>query len=281
MIRRPKLVLLNKNGKRTYVPFGNKHIGKDFIIIAGPCSVESENLYLKIARKLKTIGVDGLRGGAFKPRTSPYDFQGLGIDGLKILAAARQETGLPVVTEIMDTRDVELGCQYVDMIQIGSRNMQNYSLLKEVSKIKKPILLKRGMQATLMEWLNAAEYILAGGNTQVVLCERGIRTFESVTRFSLDLNIVPAAKELTHLPIIVDPSHGTGKSSLIPSMSLAGVAAGAHGLLIEVHSQPEKALTDNEQQFPLDQFPPLVEKIRRLASVIDSFFIDQTAPKPN
>jgi len=280
-MRQAELVVLKKNGQRTHVSFGQKRFGRDFIIIAGPCSVESEAQYLKIARKLKTAGVDGLRGGAFKPRTSPYEFQGLGIEGLKILAAAREETGLPVVTEILDTRDVESGCRYADMIQIGSRNMQNYALLKEVGKIRKPVLLKRGMQATLVEWLNSAEYILAGGNTQVVLCERGIRTFESATRFSLDLNIVPAVKELTHLPIIVDPSHGTGKSSLVKSMSLAGVAAGAHGLMIEVHPRPEKAFSDNEQQFPLDQFPPLVKKIRRLASLMDSFLADQTVSNRN
>jgi len=274
---RPERVLLKRRGQRTLVPFGNKNIGRDFVLIAGPCSVENESQFLKIARKLKAAGIDGLRGGAFKPRTSPYDFQGLGIDGLKILAAAREETGLPVVTEILDTRDVEAGCRYADMIQIGSRNMQNYALLKEVGKIQKPVMLKRGMQATLIEWLFAAEYIVAGGNPLVVLCERGIRTFESTTRFSLDLNIVPAAKELTHLPIIVDPSHGTGRAELIEPMSLASVAAGAHGLLIEVHPRPEKALSDSEQQFPLGQFPPLVKKIRQLASLIDSFRVESTA----
>jgi 3-deoxy-7-phosphoheptulonate synthase len=271
MIRRPELVLLKKKGQKTHFPYGKKQFGRDFIIIAGPCSVESEQHFLKTARRLKAIGVDGLRGGAFKPRTSPYDFQGLGLDGLKILAAAREETGLPVVTEIMDTRHVELGCQYADMIQIGSRNMHNYSLLKEVAKCAKPVLLKRGMQATLMEWLNAAEYILAGGNAHVVLCERGIRTFELATRFSLDLSIVPATKELTHLPIIVDPSHGTGKASLVRSMALASVAAGADGVMIEVHPHPEKALTDKEQQYPLALFPPLVKNIRRLCQVLSSF----------
>jgi len=278
MPREPELVLLKKNGQRSHIPFGRKYFGKDFIIIAGPCSVENEAQFFEIARVLKAAGVDGLRGGAFKPRTSPYEFQGLGVEGLKILAAAREETGLPVVTEILDTRDIDLGLQYADMIQIGSRNMHNYALLKEAGKIRKPILLKRGMNATLMEWLNAAEYILAGGNSQVVLCERGIRTFELATRFSLDLNIVPAAKESTHLPIIVDPSHGTGKSSLVQAMSLASVAAGAHGVMIEVHPHPQKAMSDKDQQFPLGQFPLLVDKLRRLASVIDSFAIETSAP---
>ena len=275
MSREPDLASLGKGRRqKTLVRFGNKEIGRDFVIIAGPCSVESEKLLLLIARKLKKAGVDGLRGGAFKPRTSPYDFQGLGIEGLKILAAAREETGLPVVTEIMDTRDVEQGERYADMIQVGSRNMQNYSLLKEVGKLRKPVLLKRGMHATLSEWLNAAEYLLAGGNSQVVLCERGIRTFESATRFSLDLNIVPAVQAATHLPIIVDPSHGTGRSEMIEPMSLASVAAGAHGLLIEVHPHPGKALSDREQQYPLDRFPLLVDKIRGLSGFLGSFSRD-------
>lgn len=278
MSREPELVLLKKNGRRSHIPFGRKHFGKDFIIIAGPCSIENEAQFFEIARSLKAAGVDGLRGGAFKPRTSPYEFQGLGVEGLKILAAAREETGLPVVTEILDTRDIDLGLQYADMIQIGSRNMHNYALLKEAGKIRKPILLKRGMNATLMEWLNAAEYILAGGNSQVVLCERGIRTFELATRFSLDLNIIPAAKELTHLPIVVDPSHGTGKTSLVGAMSLASVAAGANGLLIEVHPQPEKALSDSEQQYPLAQFPALADQIRRLAALVGSFPDDSSVP---
>ncbi len=275
MSRQPDLVSFGKGHPlKTLVRFGDKEIGKDFVIIAGPCSVESEKLLLFIARELKKAGVDGLRGGAFKPRTSPYDFQGLGVEGLKIMAAAREETGLPVVSEIMDTRDVEQGERYADMIQVGSRNMQNYSLLKEVGKLRKPVLLKRGMQATLSEWLNAAEYILAGGNTQVVLCERGIRTFESATRFSLDLNIVPAVKIATHLPIIVDPSHGTGRAEMIEPMSLASVAAGADGLLIEVHPHPDKALSDREQQYPLDHFPLLVDKIRGLSGFVGSFSRD-------
>jgi len=278
MYRELKLALSSKENRRSLVPLGSKQIGRDFVIIAGPCSVENEAQLLEIARAVKKAGADGLRGGAFKPRTSPYDFQGLGLDGLKILAAAREETGLPVVTEIMDTRHVDLGIQYADMIQIGSRNMQNYSLLKELGKIDKPVLLKRGMNATLSEWLNAAEYVLAGGNSRVVLCERGIRTFELATRFSLDLNIIPAARELTHLPIVVDPSHGTGRSSLVGAMSLASVAAGADGLLIEVHSHPENALSDSEQQYPLTQFPALADRIRRLAALVGSFPDESSVP---
>jgi 3-deoxy-7-phosphoheptulonate synthase len=257
-------------------PFGARKFGKDFVVIAGPCSVEDASSYLETARALRAAGVDGLRGGVFKPRTFPYDFQGLGREGLKILADAREETGLPVVTEIMDPRDVDLGCEYTDMIQIGSRNMQNFPLLKEVGRIRKPVLLKRGMQATLTEWLNAAEYVLAGGNGQVVLCERGIRTFESSTRFSLDLSILPAARELTHLPLIVDPSHGTGRTSLVEPMCLAAVAAGANGLLIEVHPRPAEALTDRLQQYPLNCFPRLIDRIRRTVALVESFAQDPT-----
>jgi 3-deoxy-7-phosphoheptulonate synthase len=261
------------------VPFGARKFGEDFVVIAGPCSVEDASSYLETARALRAAGVDGLRGGVFKPRTSPYDFQGLGREGLKILADAREETGLPVVTEIMDPRDVELGCEYTDMIQIGSRNMQNFPLLREVAGIQKPVLLKRGMQATLAEWLNAAEYVLAGGNNQVVLCERGIRTFESSTRFSLDLSIVPAARELTHLPLIVDPSHSTGRSSLVEPMCLAAVAAGANGLLIEVHRRPAEALTDRLQQYPLDLFPRLIDRIRRTVALVETFAQDPAEPR--
>jgi len=279
MAHEPERVLLKNTGLRTFVPFGARKLGKDFVVVAGPCSVEDASSYLETARALRAAGVDGLRGGVFKPRTSPYDFQGLGREGLKILAAAREETGLPVVTEIMDPRDVDLGCEYADMIQIGSRNMQNFPLLKEVGGIRKPVLLKRGMQATLAEWLNAAEYILAGGNGQVVLCERGIRTFESSTRFSLDLSIVPAARELTHLPLIVDPSHGTGRASLVEPMCLAAVAAGANGLLIEVHPRPAEALTDRLQQVPLNCFPRLIDRIRRTVALVESFAQDPAEPR--
>jgi 3-deoxy-7-phosphoheptulonate synthase len=270
-MREPQLVLRGGARRLTTVPFGRKAFGRDFLVIAGPCSVEGEAAFLSLARRLKAAGADGLRGGAFKPRTSPYEFQGLGPDGLKILAAAGKETGLPVVTEISDIRDLEAGCRHADMIQIGSRNMQNYALLKEAGSIDKPVLLKRGMSATLMEWLNAAEYILAGGNRRVVLCERGIRTFEPATRFSLDLNIVPAARALTHLPVIVDPSHGTGRSAMVEAMSLAAVAAGAQGLLIEVHPRPHNALSDNDQQYPLAGFPALLGKIRKVSALMDSF----------
>ena len=279
MAHEPERVLLKNTGHRTLVPFGARKFGEDFVVIAGPCSVEDASSYLETARALRAAGVDGLRGGVFKPRTSPYDFQGLGREGLKILADAREETGLPVVTEIMDPRDVELGCEYTDMIQIGSRNMQNFPLLREVAGIQKPVLLKRGMQATLAEWLNAAEYVLAGGNNQVVLCERGIRTFESSTRFSLDLSIVPAARELTHLPLIVDPSHSTGRSSLVEPMCLAAVAAGADGLLIEVHRRPAEALTDRLQQYPLDLFPRLIDRIRRTVALVETFAQDPAEPR--
>jgi 3-deoxy-7-phosphoheptulonate synthase len=272
-MREPRLVLRSAARRRTLVPFGKKTFGRDFLILAGPCSVESRSSFLTLARRLKAAGADGLRGGAFKPRTSPYDFQGLGREGLEILAEAGRETGLPVVTEILDVRDLEAGCRLADMIQIGSRNMQNTSLLKEAGRIGKPVLLKRGMSATLSEWLNAAEYILAGGNSKVVLCERGIRTFEPSARFSLDLNVVPAALALTHLPVIVDPSHGTGRSELVEPMCLAAVGAGAQGLLIEVHARPGRALSDRAQQFPLVRFPALVDRIRRTAALVDSFAV--------
>ncbi len=265
MNREPRLALHAPDSPGTAaVRFGAKAFGRDFIVIGGPCSVEDEAGYLETARALKAAGVDGLRGGAFKPRTSPYDFQGLGLDGLKILAEARAETGLPVVAEILDPRDMDAGARHLDMVQVGSRNMQNFALLREAARIDKPILLKRGMQASFLEWMNAAEYVLAGGNPRVVLCERGIRTFETETRFTLDLSVVPLVIQKSRLPIVVDPSHGTGRASLVASMCLAGVAAGAHGLMVEVHPRPAQALTDAEQQYPLDQFPDLVRRIRAL-----------------
>jgi 3-deoxy-7-phosphoheptulonate synthase len=204
------------------------------------------------------------RGGAFKPRTSPYDFQGLGLAGLKILARARELTGLPIVTEVIDPRDVSWVCEFADILQIGARNMQNFSLLKEVGRAAKPVLLKRGMYSTLKEWLNCAEYILAEGNPNVILCERGIRTFETYTRNTLDLSMIPALKELTHLPVMVDPSHGTGKLSLVEKMCLAAIAAGADGLLVEVHINPCEAKSDAEQQLTPEQFKKLMQKILKL-----------------
>jgi len=236
------------------------------VVIAGPCSVESEEQTLKTAHKVKEAGANMLRGGAFKPRTSPYDFQGLGLKGLKILEKAKRETGLPVVTEVTDPRDVSWVCEYADVLQIGTRNMQNFSLLKEVGKIDKPVLLKRGIYSTLKEWLNCAEYILAGGNPKVILCERGIRTFETYTRNTLDLSIVPSVKEVSHLPIIVDPSHGTGRLSVIEPMSLAAMAAGADGIIIEVHCNPCEALSDKDQAMPPDMFAGLMKKLQTLRS---------------
>ncbi len=259
------LKLVSLEGKqKTIIRVGGLQFNKDFIIIAGPCSVESESQTLDIARAVKQAGADILRGGAFKPRTSPYAFQGLHLKGLKILEKARLETGLPVISEVLDTRDVGWMSEYVDILQVGARNMQNFSLLKEVGKANKPVLLKRGMYSTLAEWLNCAEYILNAGNPNVILCERGIRTFETHTRNTLDLSAVPAIKELTHLPIIVDPSHGTGRASLISPMSLAAVSAGADGLMLEVHTHPEAALSDKDQALTPDQFSSLARKAREL-----------------
>jgi 3-deoxy-7-phosphoheptulonate synthase len=244
-------------------------IGRDFVVIAGPCSVESEAQTIETAHAVKAAGANMLRGGAFKPRTSPYAFQGLGLNGLKILAKARQETGLPIVTEVIDPRDVSWVAEFADVLQIGTRNMQNYSLLKEVGKSNRPVLLKRGMYSTLEEWLNCAEYVLSEGNPEVILCERGIRTFEKYTRNTLDLSAVPAIKELTHLPIIIDPTHSTGRLSLIAPMSMAAVAAGADGLIIEVHNNPQEALCDADQALTPDVFAGLMQRLRPLKSFMD------------
>jgi 3-deoxy-7-phosphoheptulonate synthase len=264
-----KLVQIPEDGKRTKIKVGNVVIGEGLVIVGGPCGVESEDQTLQTAAAVKAGGGLMFRGGAFKPRTSPYDFQGLGLEGLKILARARHDTGLPIVTEVIDPRDVSWVCEFADILQIGARNMQNFSLLREVGKAGKPVLLKRGMYSTLKEWLNCAEYILAEGNPNVVLCERGIRTFETYTRNTLDLSMVPAVKELTHLPIFVDPSHGTGKLSLIEKMSLAAVAAGADGLLLEVHVNPCEAKSDADQQLTPEQFAALVKKIMKLSKFMD------------
>lgn len=262
-----KLTSLNGNdNKRTVVTVGNVKIGEGFVVIAGPCSVESEEQTIKTAQKVKEAGANMLRGGAFKPRTSPYDFQGLGLKGLKILEKAKKETGLPVVTEVTDPRDVSWVCEYADVLQIGTRNMQNFSLLKEIGKVDKPALLKRGMYSTLKEWLNCAEYILSEGNPNVILCERGIRTFETYTRNTLDLSIVPSVKEVSHLPIIVDPSHGTGRLSVIEPMSLAAMAAGADGIIIEVHYNPNEAICDKDQAMPPVMFAGLMKKLQVLRS---------------
>ena len=262
-------LVARQTAQRTTVNVSNIQIGRDFIVIAGPCSVESENQLLETARAVKTAGADMLRGGAFKPRTSPYDFQGLGIQGLKILEKAKHETGLPIVTEVVDPRDVSWVAEFADVLQIGTRNMQNFSLLKEVGRAGRPVLLKRGMHSTLIEWLNCAEYILSEGNPDVILCERGIRTFETYTRNTLDLSAVPAIKELSHLPIIIDPTHSTGRLSLISSMSMAAVAAGADGMIIEVHHKPAEALCDADQALTPHAFSSIMQRLRPLKSFLN------------
>ncbi|MDR1323188.1 MAG: 3-deoxy-7-phosphoheptulonate synthase [Candidatus Margulisbacteria bacterium] len=240
---------------------GGKH---EPVVMAGPCTVENWEMLIEIAKAVKTAGAKVLRGGAWKPRTSPYAFQGLGEEGLKLLAKARAETGLPVVSELMDTKEIPLFLEYVDIIQIGARNMQNFSLLKELGKIDKPILLKRGLAATIEEWLMSAEYILAGGNTKVLLCERGIRTMEKYTRNTLDLSAVPVIKKMSHLPIIIDPSHAVGHWDYVPSMSKAAIVAGADGLIIEVHSNPEKAACDGGQCLKPKLFGDLMKDVKDL-----------------
>jgi 3-deoxy-7-phosphoheptulonate synthase len=253
-----------KDGGRTVVPVDSIRIGEGLTVIAGPCTVESEKQTIETAIAVSKAGAHALRGGAFKPRSSPYAFQGLGLKGLQILKKAKAETGLPIVTEVVDSRDVFWVSEYADVLQIGARNMQNFSLLKEVGRSQRPVLLKRGMNSTIEEWLNCAEYILNEGNHYVILCERGIRTFEKYTRNTLDLSSVPAIKELSHLPIIVDPSHATGRVSLIPSLCLAAVAAGADGLIVEVDINPEEALCDREQTLTPAQFADMVQKINDL-----------------
>jgi len=259
------LKLASKGEKtKTIIKVGNVEVGKDLTLIAGPCTVESEEQMMETAKAVKASGANMLRGGAFKPRTSPYAFQGLGLKGLKILEKVGKQTGLPIVSEVLDTKDVSWVCEYVDVLQIGARNMQNFSLLKEVGKTGKPVLLKRGMFSTFAEWLNCTEYMLNEGNPNVILCERGIRSFETYTRNTLDLSAVPVMKELTHLPIIIDPSHGTGRTSLVPSMSLAAIASGADGLIIEVHYKPEEATSDKDQVLSPTQFDVLSKKLRSL-----------------
>ena len=248
---------------------GIKIGGKKLVVMAGPCSVENKKLLVDIAKKVKAAGASVLRGGAFKPRTSPYAFQGLGLKGLKFLAEAKKETGLKIVTELMDVRDMGLVSKYADIIQIGARNMQNFNLLKEVGKTKKPVLLKRGMANTIKELLMSAEYILAGGNFNVILCERGIRTFEDATRFTLDVSAVTVIKNLSHLPVIVDPSHATGKWGLVGPCARAAVAAGADGLIIEVHPNPEEAMSDGEQSLYPENFAKLMNELRRVAKAVD------------
>ena len=242
--------------------------GKDIVVMAGPCSVESEAQVLEVADRVKESGARILRGGAFKPRTSPYAFQGLKEQGLKYLAEARKRTGLPVVTEVLETESVEMVAEYSDILQIGARNIQNFTLLRRVGEMGKPVLLKRGMATSIQEFLLSAEYILAAGNPNVILCERGIRTFETSTRFTLDLNAVPVLKKLSHLPVVVDPSHGTGHWDLVAPMAKGAVACGADGLIIEVHPKPEEALSDGPQSLKPDKFGKLMSELRPLAEVL-------------
>ncbi|MCW3990796.1 MAG: 3-deoxy-7-phosphoheptulonate synthase [Candidatus Bathyarchaeota archaeon] len=266
---RIKLAAKSEGVEATRVRVGAHEIGGDrVVVIAGPCSVESREQMLEVASAVKEAGAHMIRGGAFKPRTLPYSFQGLEEEGLKILAEARELTGLPVVTEVVAPGDVGLVEAYADVLQIGARNMQNYPLLKRVGEAEKPVLLKRALSATIEEWLGAAEYILAGGNENVILCERGIRTFGKLTRFTLDLTAVPLLKEVTHLPVVVDPSHGTGHRQLVAPMARAAVAAGADGLIIEVHNDPEKAMSDGAQSLRPAGFASLMEGIRPVAEAV-------------
>ena len=269
MISKPyKLASREFHPDDTIIKVGDAVIGgPDPVIMAGPCSVEDEEQMVSTAKAVKAAGATVLRGGAFKPRTSPYSFRGMGEDGLKLLQLAKQETGLPIITEVMATSDVETVAKYADILQIGARNMQNYNLLDEVGKIGKPVMVKRGLSASYEEWLLAAEYVLAGGNENVILCERGIRGFETFTRFTLDVAAVPVIKRLSHLPIVADPSHSTGKWYLVTPVALASVAAGAHGLLIEVHPNPDQAKCDGPQSLTFENFDILMEQVHAIASV--------------
>ncbi|TMD08385.1 MAG: 3-deoxy-7-phosphoheptulonate synthase [Chloroflexi bacterium] len=253
----------------THIRVGGVDVGSNQVwVVAGPCSIENAEMFLESARGVKAAGGHALRGGAFKPRTSPYSFQGLRHDGLSILKAVRAETGLPIVSEVLSEADLDAVADVADVIQIGARNMQNFSLLSEVGQLRRPVLLKRGMSSTIEEWLLSAEYILSQGNYDVILCERGIRTFEPYTRNTLDLNAVPLIRELSHLPVIVDPSHGTGRRSLVIAMALAAVASGAHGVIVEVHPHPEAALSDGAQSLTLDGFRTLMQQLRPVAEAV-------------
>lgn len=264
-----KLVSREFRKESSVIDIGGVKIGDTEIqVIAGPCSVESRDSLVDCARLVKAAGARILRGGAFKPRTSPYDFQGLGTDGLKLLAEARKETGLPIISELMDPRDTELMCEYVDIIQIGARNMQNFRLLMEVGKAGKPVLLKRGLSATLKEFLMSAEYIASQGNSNIILCERGIRTFETATRNTLDLSAVPVLKEETHLPIFIDPSHSAGRWNLVAPLAKAAIAVGADGLMIEVHTDPENALCDGAQSLKPSKFARLMDEMKKVAAAV-------------
>ncbi len=267
--------------KDTVIELGDSEIrigGPEIIVMAGPCSVESRTGIIEIAHAVKAAGGKVLRGGAFKPRTSPYDFQGHGLRGLEYLAEAREQTGLPIITEVMTVEAVPMVAEYADILQVGARNMQNYGLLQAVGKANKPVLLKRGMSGTIKEWLMCAEYIISSGNRNVMLCERGIRTYETATRNTFDLNAVPYVKQTSHLPVVADPSHGTGLRELVPAMAKASVAAGADALILEVHPDPDNAISDGRQSMTLETFEALMRDLRRVAVAVDRFVGEAPAP---
>jgi 3-deoxy-7-phosphoheptulonate synthase len=268
-----------REGQRTVIPIGDARVGSENAwFVAGPCSVDEPERLLRIARHVKSRGAHALRGGAYKPRTNPYAFQGGGEEALKLLAWVREETGLPIVTEAMDDEQLELVAEYGDVVQIGARNMQNYSLLKKVGRLRKPVILKRGLSATLDEWLNAAEYVLVEGNEQLILCERGVRTFTEHSRFTLDVAAIPALKRLSHLPVIVDPSHPAGIRHLVEPLARAGLAAGADGIMVEVHPEPEHALSDAEQALRFPDLDALADVSRRVALALGRTFGSPAAP---
>lgn len=264
-----KLVSRETHPEASVFPVANTRIGGGFTVIAGPCAVEDERMIMAVAEFLTAHGVKLMRGGAYKPRTSPYAFQGLGGKGLDILAKAKCETGIGIVTEVLDVENAARVEEVADVLQVGTRNMQNYALLRRLAQARKPVLLKRGMAATVEEWLLAAEYIMSGGNRQVILCERGVRTFADHTRNTLDLSIVPVVKHLSHLPVIIDPSHGTGRAAYVPAMSRAAVAAGADGLIVEVHPEPRNALSDGQQSLDFATFKEMQESLKPLATVLN------------
>ena len=273
---RPYVMASLEHRARSVVQVGGVEIGGDRpVVLAGPCSIEGRESLLRAAHAVRAAGADILRGGAFKPRTSPYSFQGLGEEGLRYLAEAREQTGMPVITEVMEPEQVDLVAEYADIVQIGTRNMSNFPLLRRVGQLRKPVMLKRGMSARIDEWLMSAEYILAGGNLQVILCERGIRSFEPATRFTLDLTAVPLLKSLTHLPVIVDPSHGTGVRNLVGSMAVAGIAAGADGIFIEAEPNPEQAASDAAQTIDPEE---LYRIVQRSQLVVDALRAPVPAP---
>src|SRR2546423_4079227 len=271
-----------KNERTVVNVRGVRFGGAEVVVIAGPCSVESREQLLETARAVKAAGASMLRAGAYKPRTSPYDFQGLGLEALRLLGEAREETGLPVVTEVLSTDDVDVVAEYADMLQVGARNMQNFALLRRLASTPRPVMLKRGPSATIKEWLLAAEYLLAGGNSDVVLCERGIKTFETDTRNTLDLAAVALARELSHLPVVVDPSHATGRRDIVPAAARAAIAVGADGLMVEVHPHPERALSDGPQSLDLEGFAAMMESFsappRRVARTASSWGIASPHP---